>query len=142
MRSRSQSRMLHFQPRTNRADVKTSRRTLCQNATAAEEILWRFIRNGQLGYKFRRQFDIKSFIADFYCHELKLVIELDGWTHESDKIKQRDALKQRVLENMGTKVIRFTNEQIYGDIEKVLNEISAICKERVKELQIIKQLTL
>ncbi|MSU75479.1 MAG: endonuclease domain-containing protein [Candidatus Magasanikbacteria bacterium] len=114
------------------------RRILRQNTTLAEEILWRYLRNNQLGFKFRRQFDIQSFIADFYCHSLKLVIELDGWTHDSEKTKQRDIIKQQVIERMGCRVIRFTNEQVYGDIEKILNKIIAVCKERIQELGIEK----
>jgi len=128
--------MLHFQPRSTRLDKKDSRRTLRQQATLAEDILWRFLRNSQLGFKFRRQFDIQSFIVDFYCHSLRLAIELDGWTHDGEKTKQRDNIKQQVLEKAGCKVIRFKNEEIYGDIEKTLNEITLTCKVRAKELSL------
>lgn len=103
--------------------LKEVRQFLRANGTVAEKILWKFIRKNQLGYKFRRQFSIENFVADFCCEEVKLVIELDGWTHDSEKTRVKDEYKQAALEAKGYKVIRFTNEQIYGDIEKILKVI-------------------
>ena len=97
--------------------------------------MWKFVRGGQLGYKFRRQFDIHSFIVDFYCHQLKLVIELDGWTHDFEKTQKRDGVKQKVLEQAGCKVVRITNEQVFGDMEILSSELLTQCKLREVELQ-------
>jgi len=126
--------MKHFPPSYDTTKSKLIRRTLRQKAIPAEAIIWKFIRNRQLGYKFRRQFDIHSFVVDFYCHELRLVIELDGWTHDFEKTKQRDLIKERVLKQSGCKVIRMTNEEVYGDVEILLSRITAECKKRALEL--------
>lgn len=113
---------------------KPHRRFLRKNATPAEEIIWKHLRNRQLAYKFRRQYSLFGFIADFYCHELKLVIELDGWTHDSEKTKKRDQIKQMVFEENKYKVVRFRNEQVYGDVAVLLNTLELICKQRAQEL--------
>lgn len=119
----------------NKPELKDQRRFLRQNNTGAESILWQHIRNRQLGCKFRRQFGVLNFIVDFYCHELRLIVELDGWTHDSEKTKQHDVVRQRLLESDGYKIIRFTNEQVFGDIEKLLEDITGKCKKRERELE-------
>jgi len=113
---------------------KPQRRFLRQNATAAEEILWRYLRNRQISYKFRRQYSLFGFIADFYCHELILVIELDGWTHDFEKTRKRDYIKQNLFERKGYKVVRFTNEEVYGDADDLLQSVRSICQIRSQEL--------
>lgn len=111
--------------------LKDVRRFLRAHGPLAEKILWKHVGNSQLGYKFRRQFSIGNVIADFCCVSLKLIIELDGWTHEFEKTQAKDKIKEKFLKSKGYKVIRFTNEQVYGDIEVVLNEIKKICEERL-----------
>lgn len=118
----------------NKRELKPFRRFLRRNATTAEKILWKFIRNKQLGYKFRFQFSIGNVIVDFYCHSARLVVELDGWTHDSQKTKLKDLQKQRFLETQGYKVIRFTNEDIFARLDKVLEEIKNACIIRASEL--------
>ena len=113
---------------------KAIRLPLRQHATPAEEIFWRFVRGRQLGYKFRRQATILGFVADFYCHDLRQIIELDGFTHDSEKSQARDRMRQSALENAGYVVIRFTNEQVYGDIEKLFKEVKLTCGRRAQEL--------
>lgn len=120
----------------NHPRLTEERRFLRQNGTTAEKILWKFLKNNQLGYKFRRQYGLLNFIVDFYCHQLKLVIELDGWTHNSEKTQTKDRTKQRALESHGYKIIRFTNEQIYGDIEVILKSISKESEARASELRL------
>ncbi len=107
----------------NNPTLKDTRRFLRSEANSAEKILWKFIRGNQLGYKFRRQFSIGNFIVDFYCHELKLVVELDGWTHESAKTKIKDKIKQQFLESNGYKVFRLTNEEMFGDPQVFLKKL-------------------
>lgn len=106
-------------------------RTLRKNSTNAEKIFWNIVRNRKfLGKKFYRQYPIffdllgkeSFYIADFYCHEEKLVIELDGRIH--DFRKNEDEFRTDVINNLGIRVIRFSNNEIENDIDKVLNKLS------------------
>ena len=74
-----------------------------------------------LGYKFRRQYNIGYCIVDFYCHELKLIIEVDGYSHEDEEIYKHDLKRQKFLENLNYKIIRFTDEQVLKDLNNVIN---------------------
>ena len=69
----------------NSHKLKDVRQSLRANPTKAEEILWRYLRRNQLGYKFRRQFSINNTVVDFCSEQLKVVIELDGWTHDFEQ---------------------------------------------------------
>jgi very-short-patch-repair endonuclease len=110
--------------------LKGIRQYLRSNVTEAEKILWKYLRREQLGCKFRRQFSIDNRVADFCCERLKLVIELDGWTHDYEKTQIKDKFKTQLFEKYGYKVLRFKNEQVYGDIELVVKEIERVCEER------------
>jgi cyclase len=79
---------------------------LRNNVTEAENLLWQVISNKQLGVKFRRQHPISCFIADFYCHETKLIIELDGNIHDQPEVINNDIERQKVLEEFGIRVMR------------------------------------
>ena len=81
------------------------------------------------GYDFHRQKPLDYYIADFYCYELKLVIELDGESHQSAEIKRKDARKQRKLESLGLTVLRFKDEIVFDSIEQVLGEIEKYISE-------------
>ena len=97
-------------------------RDLRQWQTTAEIMLWACLRNRQLhGFKFRRQHNIDRFIADFYCHEARLVIEVDGPVHghQRDKDAERDAW----MRACGLRVLRFENSRVLEDIEGVLEEV-------------------
>jgi very-short-patch-repair endonuclease len=99
-------------------------RILRKEQTSAEDLLWNRLRSQNLdGYKFRRQHPIKNWIADFYCHEAKLVIEVDGRIHLAKQQKQSDESRSYELEGLGLKVIRFTNEKVMGNINNILKEI-------------------
>ena len=92
--------------------------------TPAESILWEKLSGNKfLGFKFRRQHPIGCFIADFYCHKAKLVIELDGNIHEVPENKEYDQGRDYEMREMGLKVIRFTNEQVLSNIETVLSDL-------------------
>ena len=94
--------------------------------TPAETLLWEHIRNKQLnGLKFRRQQIIEGFIVDFFCHELKLVIEIDGNVHNEDEQKEIDEHRKKVFELRGLKELRFTNDEVLHDISSVLKKIKA-----------------
>ena len=94
------------------------------NATKAEELLWQRLRRKQVnGLKFRRQHPLDRFIADFYCHEKKLVVELDGNIHDNKEQQEVDNVRTSLLNEMGIKVIRFRNEEVIADLEKVVVKI-------------------
>lgn len=93
------------------------------NPTAAEKIMWDILKGNNLGYRFRRQHIIGDFIADFVCLKKKLVIEIDGGYHSENKQQILDEQRTYWLEKQGYKVIRFTNEQVFTNIEQVIREI-------------------
>ncbi|MFD1613907.1 DUF559 domain-containing protein [Gelatiniphilus marinus] len=95
-----------------------------KHSTEAERILWECLRNKKLDYKFRRQHIIDEFIVDFVSLEKNLVIEIDGGYHNTIEQKEADDLRTQILNKIGFKVIRFTNEQIIGDIDNVLRYIT------------------
>jgi len=72
------------------------------------------------GVRFKRQHPILYFIADFYCHKAKLIIEVDGGYHNLPEQYMYDMNRDEELDEFGLKVIRFTNEQVFNDIENVL----------------------
>lgn len=80
--------------------------------TWEEEIVWRFLKGNQLGIKFRRQHPLLFYIADFYCHQLKLVVEIDGSIHNKEDVKINDAIRQSEIEALGITIISFTNSQV------------------------------
>ena len=95
-----------------------------KNHTASEDLLWQNLRGRKLGgHKFRRQHPVAGFIADFYCHETKLVIELDGKIHNLSEQKEYDGGRTHDLKEHGLRVIRFTNEEVERNILMVLEEI-------------------
>ena len=101
-------------------------RQLRREATAAERLLWEFLRDRRLlGRKFRRQHPIGPFIADFFCDDARLIIEIDGAVHREPTQQERDRLREEILREHGFAVLRFTNEQIFDHTEQVLREIAA-----------------
>ncbi|MDZ7757639.1 DUF559 domain-containing protein [Rhodohalobacter sp.] len=101
-------------------------RHLRKNQTEAEDVLWQLLRNKQLlDLKFRRQHPIEEgFILDFYCHEKKLAVELDGEYHNTDEQRASDEEREQFLNDIGVRVIRFSNEEVFKDTEAVLKEIA------------------
>jgi len=105
---------------------------LRKKQTPAELILWKRIRNRQImNAKFRRQHPIHMYVADFYCHEYKLVIEIDGKIHDLEEHKTNDENRSAELERLGIHVIRFSNEEVLNYIDKVLEAIN----DKIKELR-------
>jgi cyclase len=98
---------------------------LRKRLTPAEQTFWLRLKEEFPEYKFRRQHPISIYIADFYCHKLKLVIEIDGPIHDSKEAKVNDEKRQKNLENLNLTVIRFTNEQIRSKVENVIEVISS-----------------
>jgi cyclase len=96
---------------------------LRKRLTDTEKLLWGYLSRQQLGVKFRRQHPLSHFIADFYCHELKFVIEVDGGIHSSRKAKDYDAMRTSLLNEYGIDVIRFNNEEVIDNLEDVVEKI-------------------
>ena len=109
--------------------LKEYARELRKNATFTERLLWKYLRAGQLnGYHFLRQKPIDEFIVDFYCKRLKLVIEIDGVTH-NDK-QGYDKRRENRLKELGFTVIRFDGytilENVTGALDLIMNCIEEI----------------
>jgi cyclase len=97
---------------------------LRKNMTDAEKVLWAHLKSGINNFKIRRQHPIGLYIADFYCHESKLIIEVDGSIHNGPDIKEADNARQKDLERWGYTVIRFTNQQVMGNPEEIIKIIT------------------
>ena len=108
---------------------KQKAKNLRSNLTEAEERLWSFVRNKKLGYKFRRQHSIGVYIADFYCHELKLVIEVDGDHHFENQQMEWDIGRANDFRSLGIELIRFQNIDVLNNTEMVLTKIREKCFE-------------
>jgi very-short-patch-repair endonuclease len=102
---------------------------LRKNQTADEKLLWLHLKRNQLGVRFKRQHPIWMYIADFYCHELKLVIEVDGSIHNVKEVMESDKIREEDIISFGIRVIRFTNREIKTDIVSVVNKIQAVINE-------------
>ena len=94
-----------------------------RNATLAENVLWNELRNNNMGVEFLRQHIIGDYIVDFVSREEGLVIEVDGGYHSEPRQQEDDKVREEVLEKMGYHIIRFTNEEVLNDIEKVTDQI-------------------
>ena len=102
-------------------DIFRNAEDLRNNMTEAEEILWERLRKKQLGVRFKAQHPIERFIADFYCHQSKLVIEVDGEIHKYQK--EYDDGREAEIEKYEIKILRFTNSEVINDIETVIEKI-------------------
>ena len=96
-------------------------RELRNAATPAERKLWQYMRKSQLGAKFSRQLKIGPFFPDFVCRELKLIVEVDGFSHDAQP--ERDAFRDRYLSEVGYRVLHFTNGDVLGNVEGVVTAI-------------------
>ena len=109
----------------NRKSQKLKRQYLRNNATTVERILWSKLKGKQfLGHKFRRQHGIGPFIVDFYCHECKLAIEIDGATHWTGEAKEYDRRREKYIGQYGVHFLRFTNSAIAENLHGVLIAIA------------------
>ena len=105
-------------------------RELRKNPTEAESKLWRELQKlRDKGIIFRRHHPIDIFIADFYSHSIKLVIEVDGEIHEDNHSKEKDDGRSAILESYGIKVIRFKNDQILENPNQVLTHITNLISD-------------
>lgn len=92
--------------------------------THAEQILWDELRINEWKLKFRRQHPISLYIVDFYCHRLKLVIEVDGSIHDNKEVKKNDAIREQQLKSLGLSILRFKNDEVINNKKFVLEKIA------------------
>ncbi len=108
------------------AQLKDWAKKMRSNPTEAESILRDYVRAKNLGHKFLFQYIIGPFIVDFFCPDCKLIIEVDGGYHSEPLQEYDDELRTQMLEELGYKVIRFSNERVLYDIDNVVNEIGSL----------------
>jgi very-short-patch-repair endonuclease len=108
--------------------LKHRRKDLRNRSTTEEVLLWCYLKNDQLGVRFRRQFGIGPYITDFYCPKYRLVIELDGSQHYYEKGLEYDKVRDSYLKELDYKILRFSNDEIINSIDGVIMKI----KEHLK----------
>jgi very-short-patch-repair endonuclease len=113
----------------NKSTVKKLRQNLRNKSVVSERLLWQKIRKKQIDYKFRRQVSVDKYIVDFYCPQLKLVIEVDGAHHETEEEVAKDKERQFYLESLGLIVKRYLNKDIKENLSGVLVDLSDLCKK-------------
>jgi len=105
-------------------DIFNKARMLRGSETKAEKLLWVHLKQNKLnGFRFKRQHPISTFIADFYCHKVKLVIEIDEVYHNSAGQKIKDINRDAVMADLGLKILRFSDQEVINQIEDVLDRI-------------------
>ena len=105
-------------------------KTMRTNATDAESLMWQLLRAKRfMNLKFRRQHVMAPYIVDFYCHELGLVLELDGSQHNTEDGRAYDAERTKFLEALGLKVVRYRNYEVLEQTDVVLEDLWNICSE-------------
>lgn len=108
----------------NNRVLKDRRKELRNNSTEAEKILWDYLKHSKLGgFKFARQYSAGPYILDFYCHKIRLAIELDGNQHEKEENVLYDKDRDDYLRSINIKTIRFWNSEVISDIKSVLDKI-------------------
>ena len=108
--------------------LRAKRRNLRKNSTPQEIILWSRLRNKHLGVKFRRQHSFENYIADFYCPEKSLVVEIDGSQHLAQE--RYDDERTKFFESLGLRVERFWNNEINTNINGVVERITGMLAEK------------
>ncbi len=109
----------------NRSLHKRKRQALRNGMPPAEKLLWARLRRRQIeGVKFRRQYGVGRYVVDFYSAELKLAIEVDGESHLGAEAQAYDAQRQAFIESFGIRFLRFTNQEVYDDLDAVVEAIA------------------
>ncbi len=109
----------------NKPHHKQRRQLLRGNQTEPEKRLWTILRNEQMGKKFRRQHGIGHYIVDFYCPQLKLVIEVDGASHFTDEAQGYDQIRENFMLSLGIKTLRLNNHEVMTNLAGVRQYIQS-----------------
>ena len=116
--------------------LKEFARQLRNNSTKTEILLWQKLKRKQLfGYDFHRQKPINNYILDFFCHELMLGIEIDGYSHELIEVFEKDTRKTRKMNDFGITILRFSDYQVLRDMENVLIAIEQFIMDFENKVQ-------
>jgi very-short-patch-repair endonuclease len=118
----------------NPSRLRDLRRLLRRDSTEPERKLWRYLRNSEIGYKFKRQYGISRYIPDFYCPALKLVVEVDGARHWEPAQHEYDNHRDRELRSLGCTVVRYPAREVLDDTAAVANDIQLRCRELVARI--------
>ncbi|MFT6946530.1 MAG: very-short-patch-repair endonuclease [Vicingaceae bacterium] len=111
-------------------NLKLLARELRNNSTKSEIKLWQMLKGKQLmGFDFHRQKPLLDYIVDFYCYELNLVIELDGYSHQFAEVQEKDQRKQNALEDIGLKVMRFEDGEVMQNVDEVMRILEVYVME-------------
>ena len=108
------------------------RRKLRKTMTKSETVLWKYIKGEQLLVKFRRQVSIQNYIVDFYCPQLKLIVEVDGSTHNEEEVFKKDVERDKILKDLGFEIIRYNSERIFNNLNEVLSDLYTTCEKMIK----------
>jgi very-short-patch-repair endonuclease len=114
----------------SRASTYENARDLRKVQTKAEAKLWQVLRNGKIDdLKFRRQHAFDDYILDFYCHKMKLAIEVDGAVHNDKEVAAYDMVRTKNLNDNGITVLRFTNDEVEKNIKSIIQKIKDWVKQ-------------
>ncbi|ATZ66959.1 MULTISPECIES: endonuclease domain-containing protein [Acinetobacter] len=116
----------------NKIEYKQRRQTLRNNMAEPEKRLWGILRNNQLGVKFRRQHGVGHYIVDFYCPQLKLIIEVDGESHFSEDAQAYDKIRDKFMLELGLTTIRINNHDVMTNIEGIYQHIQQCVQQLLK----------
>ena len=109
--------------------TRDAARLLRRQRTPAEQALWHALRRQQVGgVQFRRQRPIGKFIADFYCHKARLVVEVDGGVHDTLSQASHDRARDELFELLGLQVLRVTNDEVLSSLDRVIARIETMCQ--------------
>jgi len=106
--------------------------------TEAEQLLWNHLSHNQMGARFRRQYIVGTYIADFICLKSNTIIEIDGGYHSQKQQQIKDLIRTTDLEQMGFHVIRFSNDEVFTDLSRVLDQIFNFVVQHLDNKFIIK----
>ena len=107
---------------------------LRRDMTATEKIIWERVCKKQLGVRIRRQHPVWKFIADFYCHEVKLIIEIDGGVHLRSENKEYDISRDIILKEFQIEILRFTNDEVINEPDLVIEKIKSTIETLRKKM--------
>ena len=91
--------------------------------TSSEIIFWNLLKQNFPNYRFKRQHPISDYIADFYCHKLKLVLEIDGNMHDTKEAKENDLIRDEFMHSLNLKMLRFTNDEVCKNGELAMDKL-------------------
>jgi len=107
----------------NATRMKGRRRILRNKPTKFEDLMWNELRDRKLGFKFKRQYSLGNYVADFFCREKKLAVEIEGEVHRRASVQKYDVYRIRYMGALGVRVVRIQNEEIIKNLDQVLKKI-------------------